>query len=144
MASHASDLVSFSPRMTRRTLLRAIGLGSVVAASHVWPVPVVSGNEMTSPIAPLPAPGAGVSAPDIEIADNRRVPNDVCVPVGATVTWVNRGTAWVAIASLDGRFESGRIAPGASYGHTFLHAGSIAYICENHPIRDMTGRITIR
>lgn len=96
----------------------------------------------TATPAPSPTAVAGSPTPTgtpqpvvMEIRDFRF--QDLTVPVGTTVTWVNRdpeehsstsGTA----AAPDGRWDSKAISPGASFSHTFTEAGSFPYFCIYH------------
>jgi plastocyanin len=123
--------------MTRRTLLSS-------SLALAFGLPSFTQTAMAAPLPSLTSPGTRKPAPIIEIADDRHVPNEVRVPVGATVTWINCGSAWVGFAALDGSFDSGRIEPGETFRHTFSRSGSFIYVCEHHPLRDMTGRITVR
>lgn len=143
---------TFQPRfvdstLTRRQLLReavAYGLlaagctqGTTHARSEVSP--------KDTPVA-LGAPGRRIAAPSIqiELSPARPVPTEVQVPAGASVTWLNCGTDWMSVSALDGSFASGPIAPGETFAHRCTRPGWITYVCENHPIRDMTGRIGVQ
>lgn len=54
------------------------------------------------------------------------------VSSGATVKWTNNdGTAHTVTAD-DGSFNSGNIAPGGTFSHTFLATGTVAYHCSIH------------
>jgi plastocyanin len=142
MATHHS--APALPRLTRRTLLRGTALGLGVAAARAVPAPAKQSAAGSMPVAAQPAPGIDLPSPVIMLADDRQVPPEICVPLGATVTWENDGSSWVVIAAVNGAFESGQIEPGCAFAHTFDHRGSVTYICRNHPIRNMTGRISIR
>ncbi len=131
--------------LSRRSFLRGLAAIPVVAAAARPASGQAAGISVaTEPLAAQPAPGVELPSPEIVIADDRRLPDTVCVPVGATVTWLNAGSAWVGIAALDGRFDSGQVDPGETFAHTFTRRGCVTYVCKNHPIRDMTGRISIR
>jgi plastocyanin len=61
-------------------------------------------------------------------------PQEISVPTGATVAWVNtqpsvRHTA----TSLDGSFDSGTLSTNDTFAFTFAQAGDFAYQCEIHP-----------
>jgi len=73
-------------------------------------------------------------------------PEALAVDAGTTVTWTNedpgphtvtsgaveQGTSGVT-ASPDGAFDSGDIAGGASFEHTFDEPGTYEYFCALHP-----------
>lgn len=60
-------------------------------------------------------------------------PTTLTVSAGTTVTWVNNDTAAHTVTADDGSFDSGNLAPGDSFTHTFTSAGSISYHCNYHP-----------
>lgn len=63
------------------------------------------------------------------------------VGVGETLTVTNEdnvGHTWTAV---DGEFDSGNLAQGESFEHTFDEAGEIDFFCSIHP--DMTGSVTV-
>jgi Copper binding proteins, plastocyanin/azurin family len=53
--------------------------------------------------------------------------------VGDTVAWLNSGTMQHTVTSDGGAFDSGMIAPGATWEHRFTSAGTFAYHCTPHP-----------
>jgi plastocyanin len=66
---------------------------------------------------------------------------DDTVAVGETVTVTNEdavGHTWTAEG---GEFDSGIIAGGESFEHTFDESGEFEYFCSIHP--QMTGTITV-
>ena len=77
----------------------------------------------------------------VSIVDFAFQPASLEVPVGTTVTWTNAGAAPHTVTADDGAFDSGELAPGASFSQTFDTAGSFAYHCEIHP--NMTGTIVV-
>ncbi|HEU0144563.1 MAG TPA: plastocyanin/azurin family copper-binding protein [Nitrososphaera sp.] len=73
-------------------------------------------------------------------------PNPVQVSVGNTVTWTNNDaqphTATSGEnATPDGRFDSGILAPAATFEHTFTEAGEYPYFCLLHP--NMVGTVSV-
>ncbi len=73
-------------------------------------------------------------------------PNPVQVSVGDTVTWTNDDaqphTATSGQnATPDGRFDSGIMAPGATFDFTFTEAGEYPYFCLLHP--NMVGTVSV-
>ena len=79
----------------------------------------------------------------INTVDDRFDPASVTVPVGTTVTWINKGANWHSIASFDGSFESGRIEPGDRFSITFETPGTYQYICKHHAMQGMIATITV-
>jgi plastocyanin len=77
----------------------------------------------------------------VSIVDFAFDPAAVEIPVGATVTWTNTGAAPHTATASDGTFDSGQLAPGATFSHTFTAAGTFPYVCQIHP--QMTGTVTV-
>jgi plastocyanin len=73
-------------------------------------------------------------------------PNPVQVSTGATVTWTNDDaqphTATSGEnATPNGTFDSGILAPAATFEHTFTAAGEYPYFCILHP--NMVGTVSV-
>jgi plastocyanin len=80
------------------------------------------------------------------LTDTAYQPNPVQVSVGSTVTWTNDDaqphTATSGQnATPDGRFDSGIMAPQATFEHTFTEAGEFPYFCLLHP--NMVGTVSV-
>ncbi|NJO25413.1 MAG: hypothetical protein HC867_06050 [Bacteroidia bacterium] len=60
---------------------------------------------------------------------------------GTMVTWVNTDSTVHTVTANDGKFDSGDIAPGASFSYTFSLEGTISYYCKYHP--SMTGTVVV-
>jgi plastocyanin len=58
--------------------------------------------------------------------------SSLSVKSGTTVTWTNNDATTHTVTADDGSFDSGNIAPGATFTHTFSTAGTIAYHCSIH------------
>ncbi len=54
------------------------------------------------------------------------------IEAGETATWQNGDTREHTITSEAGDFDSGQLAPGASFGHVFTKAGHYKYHCKLH------------
>jgi plastocyanin len=70
------------------------------------------------------------------------LPSTLVVSVGTTVTVTNHDSVGHTWTSTTGAFNSGPLAPGASYSHTFTVAGTYPYMCDVHPF--MTGTIVVQ
>jgi plastocyanin len=68
-------------------------------------------------------------------------PADLVIEAGTTVVWRNNGKNVHTVSADDESFESGDIAPGATWRHTFEAPGAFAYHCTPHPW--MKGQIRI-
>lgn len=61
-------------------------------------------------------------------------PSPYTIKVGATVTWVNKdATTHTVTSSGVTLFDSGNLAPGATYSFTFTQPGTYQYYCTIHP-----------
>ncbi len=63
------------------------------------------------------------------------------IPMGATVVWVNEDSVNHTVTANNGLFDSGNMAPGQSYKRIFDTAGQFPYYCRNHP--DMKSIINV-
>ena len=69
-------------------------------------------------------------------------PQTVTVPVGATVTWINRDDIPHTVVSTDGVFKSKVRDTDEKFSYTFTKAGTYSYYCSVHP--KMTGQIVVQ
>jgi plastocyanin len=69
-------------------------------------------------------------------------PQTVTVPVGATVTWINRDDIPHTVVSTDGVFKSKVEDTDEKFSYTFTKAGTYPYFCSVHP--KMTGKIVVQ
>ena len=61
-------------------------------------------------------------------------PCTTTINVGDAVTWDFGGaTVTHTTSSGSGGWDSGNVAPGGTFQHTFTEAGSFAYVCNIHP-----------
>jgi plastocyanin len=56
------------------------------------------------------------------------------VTSGTTVTWTNNDATTHTVTADDGSFNSGNIAPGSKFSHTFSAKGTVNYHCSIHPM----------
>jgi len=74
-------------------------------------------------------------------------PNPVQVSTGTTVTWTNEDAqphtvmSGATPATPDGKFDSGIMAPAATFDFTFTEAGEYPYFCLLHPT--MVGSVSV-
>jgi|SRR5215213_5397056 plastocyanin len=76
------------------------------------------------------------------------IPNAIQVKVGDTVTWTNDDDTLHTVTSGSGAdenmgttFNSGMMAKGKTFEHTFRTAGEYPYFCMVHP--DMVGKVLV-
>jgi plastocyanin len=69
-------------------------------------------------------------------------PQTITVPVGATVTWINRDDIPHTVVSTEGVFNSKVRDTDEKFSYTFSKAGTYAYYCSVHP--KMTGKVVVQ
>ena len=93
---------------------------------------------------PTPPAGQRSSNTTATIQNFEFRPTPLTISSGTTVTWTNMDSVDHTVTSDPGSsevFDSGNIAPGATYSHTFNNAGTFNYHCTIHP--DMHGQVTV-
>src|SRR5215211_9109686 len=81
------------------------------------------------------------STTTVEIRNNAFIPAQLNVAPGTTVTFVNRDDVPHTATSDNKLFDSGELAPGASFPVVLEGAGTVTYHCELHP--EMQGSIVV-
>jgi plastocyanin len=92
--------------------------------------------------APTTTSKAPVSGNAVTISNFSFSPAALSVAVGTTVTSTNKDSVAHTMTSDTGAFDSGNIAPNATYSYKFNAAGTFAYHCAIHP--SMKGMITVK
>jgi plastocyanin len=70
-------------------------------------------------------------------------PQTLSVPVGTTVTWINRDSVPKIVVSAEQPLEMRPILrAGQAFSRTFAAAGTYSYFCAVHP--GITGKIVVR
>jgi plastocyanin len=75
------------------------------------------------------------------LEDKAFQPNPINIKGGNMVTWVNDDTVTHTVTSGTGpndpnvgsQFDSGLLAPGQTFAHTFKLSGEFNYFCQLHP-----------
>ena len=92
----------------------------------------------------VPAGAIGNDRAVVFIRDFAFYPDTLRVPAGTRVTWINCEPAAIephtSTADAD-TWNSGPIAPGESFAHTFTATGTNGYFCIPHPF--MIGAIIV-
>jgi plastocyanin len=114
--------------MVKRTL-------SLCLAAAAFGIAACGGSD-DEPAASSAAKPGGTT---VAVADNSFSPADLKVAVGETVTFENEGGAAHTVTGDD--FDSGSLAPGATFTFKASEAGSFSYVCVFHP--GMQGKIEV-
>jgi plastocyanin len=87
---------------------------------------------------------AAAEMPVVQISNYQFSPNSLTVPVGATVTWINKDLDVHTVTSDDTppAFKSAGLDTDDKFSFTFSKAGTYPYHCTLHP--HMTGKIVVR
>jgi len=138
-----------------RTILASLGLlaalagtafagpafaGTAFAGNAIAPsAPAGATSPAPSPvIAPSPAPSP---AAIVHITNYAFVAQALSVHPGDTVLFVNDDAVAHTVTARNRSFDSGDIANGASWSHTFANVGTYAYFCRYHTF--MSGTVTV-
>jgi plastocyanin len=81
-------------------------------------------------------------AAEIKIDNFSFGPQTITVPVGATVTWVNKDDIPHTSVSTDGVFKSKVMDTDEKFSYTFTKPGTYPYFCSVHP--KMTGQVIVK
>lgn len=112
--------------MTRRLLSGALALALT---------PVLGG------VAPASTGKAAAFRTKVRIVDFRFKRQTVEIPQGTKVTWTNRSDQAHTSSSRKGLWDSGQLAPGASFTRKFRKTGVFRYQCNIHP--EMRGKVIV-
>jgi plastocyanin len=105
------------------------------SAHRTWILAMLTG--------PFAAAAANAADPvRVEVDKFKFAPQEVTVPPGATVVWVNKDETPHTIAASDQGWVSKALDTNDTYEHTFDKEGDVAYFCTVHPF--MTGTVHVR
>ncbi len=85
---------------------------------------------------------ASTSVNSVSISNFAFSPAKLTVTTGTSVTWTNNDNVAHTVTSSTGAFDSGSIAPGASFSHVFNATGTYDYNCSVHTY--MKGTVTVQ
>jgi plastocyanin len=108
--------------------LRTVALTVAVLAGTVGPVAAV-GQASASPAGPRQI---NATIP-VSIVNFAFQPKNVQVHVGDTVMWTNNSTSNHTTSAKGMVWNSGTLAPGATFSFTFNTTGTFLYRCNFHP-----------
>jgi plastocyanin len=112
--------------MFKRTITICLTVAALGAG-----VTACGGYSSDEPAAAAKAPTAGGTA--VSVQDNSFTPADLEVAVGDTVTFTNEGAIAHTVTATSGAdFDSGSLAPGATFNFTASKAGTVTYVCTFH------------
>ena len=127
-------LLAGSPLMALALVLILTGCKTTTPAATPTPTPMASPTP-TPTTTPTPAQA------NVNISGFAFVPSTLTVSVGTTVTWTNKDSVTHTVTSNDNLFNSGDLAPNATFEFTFNQKGTFGYHCSIHTF--MTGEIIV-
>ena len=90
-----------------------------------------------------PAPAlTNAAGPQVEIKHHKYLPATLTVPVGTTVTWINRDDDVHTVVSTAQKFTSRGIDNDERFSQTFTVPGTYEYFCTLHPL--MTAKVIVK
>ncbi|HEX7168169.1 MAG TPA: plastocyanin/azurin family copper-binding protein [Acidimicrobiales bacterium] len=123
----------------------AVTVSAAPGAAPAPPPPPAPSPAAAATAAPTPAPappapaGAAPATRRVRVVDNAFEPAALGAVVGDTVVWTNAGRAPHTVTASS--FDSGRMAPGATFSTVLRAAGTFRYGCTIHP--EMVGSLTV-
>lgn len=111
-----------------------------VAACSGYVGSIPSAATMSQAGSPAPVALAGGSTA-VEMKDFAFNPVSITIPSGSKVTWTNSDATAHTVTFDDGSADSGALAPGSTFDHTFAAAGTLTYHCNIHSF--MHGTVTV-
>lgn len=89
----------------------------------------------------LATPALAAKTHTVAMDGTRFVPETITVEKGDRVVWVNKDP-FPHTATAERAFDSGNVAPGASWSYVARESGEFAYVCTLHP--GMKGRLVVQ
>ena len=126
--------------MNDSRILRSAALAAIAIVAVISTAAVTGRGDTMASSTPTPGPTAAPIA--VKIVNFAFSPQKVTISVGGSVVWKNSDDVAHTATASDGSFDSGNLANGQSWTHTFTKAGKYAYICTYHP--NMTGTIIVQ
>lgn len=136
-----------APVLVSPTLASSTAASATPTALPPTPTPLTQ-TATAVPSTPTPLPSPAQSQVTASIIDYDYQPLNLTIPVGTTVTWVNRGrephTATHGVSPRkdpNPLWDSGTLNAGQSFSFTFAQPGAFPYFCELHDW--MVGVVTV-
>jgi plastocyanin len=91
---------------------------------------------------PLPAASPATKTVEIDISNFTFAPQEITIPPGTSVKWVNKDDIPHLVAEKNLTFKSQALDTDDSFSFTFSTPGEVEYFCILHP--HMTGKIIVK
>ena len=126
------------PRLTTATFIVATLVVLAACSGSAASAPPAAAPSLSGSLPPAASAGGSTAVEMKELAFN---PTTLTVPTGSKVTWTNNDTTAHTVTFDDGSADSGNLAVGSTFDHTFATAGTFAYHCTIHSF--MKGTVTV-
>ena len=136
----ASQGNSFGAYPRGMLTLTVVGADALAAVQEVAPTLVAAAMaDRANPDAGEPAEGGGDDARVIDMKDFVFSEETVTIKAGTSVRWTNSDIASHTVTADDASFDSGDIAPGSAWTHSFDEPGTYRYHCTPHSAQNEAG-----
>jgi amicyanin len=126
-----------------RLAVAAMATGGGLAVATGAPAGQLDGGAVPGRMAQRVAVSAPSGpGPRLEIAKHKYSSPTLSVPVGTTVTWVNRDDDVHTVVSTTLAFRSAGLETDETYSFKFTTPGVYEYFCTLHPL--MTGKVIVK
>ena len=127
----------------RRWRLAVLGTATFGAlAVATWAPAGQSGPGTAAGQIAQPMVVAAQAGPRVEITKHKFSRPALTVPVGTTVTWLNRDEDLHTVVSTTLAFKSAGLETDEAYSYKFAKPGVYEYFCTLHPL--MTGKVIVK
>lgn len=122
-------------------VLLAVPRGARSAERVIYHAAPSGGYTLSTSVRPVPL----LAVVDVGAYDKLGFnPKSLTVIPGTIVRWVNYGKEGHTVTSDDGYFDSGPLAPGATFYVLFYKPGTYHYTCRPHGKMGMVGTVVVR
>ena len=141
------DFYDFAPVMASNIPSTSTNPGAIPPTAAVTE-PAAGANQTPAGGIQASANGTQTTAPPTTPAYEVRLyygdvlPPSITVPLGATVTWINKDPTQEHTITFDNGLLDMRLSPGTSFDYTFTETGVFPYHCEPHP--ELIGKIIVK
>jgi plastocyanin len=114
----------------KRQIIQLSGLLSILIISTL----IIAACDVEQRLEPTPLPQVPGTGEDfsVDMINSTFQPNELTIPSGATVVWIQNDDVVHTVTADDGSFNSGMLGLGEVFTHTFEQAGEYTYHCEIH------------
>jgi amicyanin len=128
--------------MWRSAIIRTTALGGLALAGWVSAPQPVRAEVLEKSDQRVAATAPAPDGPKIQIAKHKYDRPTLTVPVGTTVTWLNKDEDVHTVVSTTLTFRSPGLETDDAYSYKFTKPGVYQYFCTLHPL--MIGKVIVK